>query len=160
MDTVVESEKEKTGNCLLDTFLQLKNGEPGPQDAQLLEYFDNLPAMPAARMLGDWTGGILSRNHPVEKQLKAMNWHGKRFGGADDVSPIVSLDPSGNRVVNDVLGKASLREVVFRGVATATMIYDKSPVFDHFRKVTEDLVVGVMDQKGSDRALIFYLERL
>lgn len=146
------------GNYLLEQFRSLR--ESGPEDAVLFEFFDNLPAMPAQRMLGDWAGGILSRNHPVEKQLNAMKWHGKRFVSANEVHPIISLDTAGRRVVNDVLGAASLREVVYRGIATATMIYDKSPVFDHFRKVTDDLVVGVMDQKGNDRPLVFFLSRL
>lgn len=145
-------------NLLVKRFSHLKNGNP--EDYQLFAFFDSLPAMPVVRMLGDWTGGILSMNHPVDKQLHAMAWNGKRFSSADDVSPIISLDKSGRRVVNDALGTASLREVVFRGVATATMIYDKSPVFDHFRKVSEDLVVGIMDQKGGERPLVFYLERI
>jgi len=145
-------------NCLVDRFLQLK--ENAANDDQLFAFFDALPAMPAARMLGDWTGGILSHKHPVERQLTAMAWNGKRFSAADDVNPIISLDSSGNRIVNDVLGAASLREMVYRGVSTATMIYDKSPVFDHFRKVTDDLVVGIMDQKGNERALVFFLARL
>ncbi|MCK7597525.1 DUF4334 domain-containing protein [Microbulbifer sp. CAU 1566] len=159
MDTILNTAKSgAASNCLKTQFQNLKEG--APQDIALFEFFDSLPAMPASRMLGDWTGGILSHNHPVEQQLAAMNWHGKRFSSANEVNPIISLDAAGNRIVNDILGTASLREVVFRGVATATMIYDKSPVFDHFRKVTEDLVVGVMDQKGNDRPLIFFLSRL
>ncbi|WGL17443.1 DUF4334 domain-containing protein [Microbulbifer bruguierae] len=154
MDTVMETDD----NYLLTEFQNLK--QSAAADEQLFEFFDSLPAIPAQRMLGDWTGGILSQNHPVEKQLKTMAWHGKRFSSADDVNPIISLNDAGERVVNDVLGTASLREVVFRGVATATMIYDKSPVFDHFRKVTEDLVMGVMDQKGNQRPLVFFLTRL
>ncbi|HEY8568232.1 DUF4334 domain-containing protein [Microbulbifer sp.] len=154
MDTVLETQ----GNYLVAQFQHLQ--ESAVTDEQLFAFFDSLPAMPAMRMLGDWTGGILSHNHPVEKQLKAMAWHGKRFTSANDVNPIISLNDAGERVVNDVLGAASLREVVFRGIATATMIYDKSPVFDHFRKVTEDLVVGVMDQKGNLRPLVFFLVRL
>ncbi|WP_295801738.1 DUF4334 domain-containing protein [uncultured Microbulbifer sp.] len=147
-------------NLQEEKFIHLRDGEEVPSQAELFAFFDRLLAMPAQRMLGDWAGGILSRGHPVEGQLTAMRWNGKRFSGADEVYPIISLDEQGNRVINDVLGTASLREVVFRGVATATMIYDKSPVFDHFRKVHENLVVGVMDQKGNENPLFFYLERL
>jgi len=156
MDTVVAEEN----NLLVKQFQQLNDPDGAVDDNQLLQFFDSLPAMPASRMLGDWTGGILSHAHPVEKQLKVMAWHGKRFTSADDVNPIISIDAAGNRFVNDILGTASLREVVFRGVPTATMIYDKSPVLDHFRKVSDDLVVGVMDQKGSERPLVFFLSRL
>lgn len=150
----------ESGNIFLRLFVQLRDGDTAPDENVLFNFFDRLPAMPAERMLGDWTGGILSRGHPVESQLAAMRWDGKRFCGANEVYPIISRDERGHRVVNDILGAASLREVVFRGVATATMIYDKSPVFDHFRKVDDHLVVGVMDKKGNDSPLFFYLARL
>ncbi|WP_226662315.1 DUF4334 domain-containing protein [Microbulbifer aggregans] len=157
----MEMELTRTSqNVLFDEFIALKEGAEAPSESQLFAFFDRLPAMPAISMLGDWQGGVLSRNHPVEKQLAVMRWDGKRFNGADDVNPIISLDDAGKRVVNDVLGTASLREVVCRGVATATMIYDKSPVFDHFRKVHPNLVVGLMDQKGNNRPLFFYLRRI
>lgn len=35
--------------------------------------------------------------------------------------------------------------MVFRGVVSTTMIYDIKPIFDHFRYVNEDLVMGAMD---------------
>ena len=144
----------------LAEFERLLDPAQSPQDARLFEFYDRLPAMPAEAMLGDWTGGILSRNHPVDAQLGAMRWDGKRFVGPNEVYPIISKDDEGKRVVNNVLGTACLREVVFRGVCTATMVYDKSPVFDHFRRVSQDLVVGVMDQKGNERPLVFFLRRL
>ena len=56
--------------------------------------------------------------------------------------------------------KASLRLMVHRGVLTATMIYDRHPIFDHFCKITGDLVLGVMDRKGDASPLYFYLRRL
>lgn len=44
--------------------------------------------------------------------------------------------------------KARLREVKFRGVMTAAMIYDNLKIIDIFRKVDENTVLGVMDFKG------------
>ncbi|KAI4175717.1 MAG: hypothetical protein LQ348_006118 [Seirophora lacunosa] len=35
--------------------------------------------------------------------------------------------------------------MVFRGVTSTAMIYDIKPIFDHFRRVNEDLVMGAMD---------------
>jgi hypothetical protein len=57
------------------------------------------------------------------------------------------------------MGAASLRRVEYRGVVTATMAYDRHPVFDHFRQVDEDTVLGVMDRKGDAMPLFFYLRR-
>jgi hypothetical protein len=47
------------------------------------------------------------------------------------------------------------------------MVYDGAPVHDHFKKVDENAVMGIMngkgaldDSSGSPRHLYFYLERL
>ena len=56
-------------------------------------------------------------------------------------------------------GAAALRRVEYRGVVTATMIYDKHAIFDHFRRVNENTVLGVMDRKGETPALYFWLRR-
>jgi hypothetical protein len=152
---------QNTSTAQLAAFKQLRDADEAPDLPALYAFYDALPAMPAEKMIGDWKGGILSRNHPVDGQLQAMRWDGKRFVSSNEVYPIISLDAQGQRSINNVLGTASLREVVFRGVSTATMIYDTAPVFDHFRQVTPDLVVGVMDRKGdSNPPLFFYLERL
>lgn len=132
--------------------------EPVALDA-VLALFDELPAVATDAMLGDWEGGIVRTGHPGEAQLDALRWAGKAFRGADDVDPIVSLDEEGRRVANPVLGAASLRAVEFRGVVTATMVYDKHPIFDHFRRVGDDVVLGVMDRKGEEQPLVFFLRR-
>ena len=35
--------------------------------------------------------------------------------------------------------------MVFRGVTSTAMIYDTKPIFDHFRYVNENMVLGAMD---------------
>ena len=35
--------------------------------------------------------------------------------------------------------------MVFRGVTSTAMIYDTRPIFDHFRYVDEDMVLGAME---------------
>lgn len=54
---------------------------------------------------------------------------------------------------------ARLRMVEYRGVMTASMVYDALPVIDHFRLVDEDTVVGAMDMRGWDRPFMFALHR-
>lgn len=126
----------------------------------LQQLFDELEPIDLPFMLGEWDGGVFKSGHPGEKQLTGLGWVGKTFHGNNDVDPIVTRDEKGERVANPILGKASLRMVAYRGAVTATMIYDKHPIFDHFRKVDDDLVVGVMDRKGEDVPLFFYLRRL
>lgn len=127
---------------------------------ELFAFFDSLEAIDAPFMLGDWGGGVFNTGHKGETQLAALKWVGKTFHGENDVDPIVSRGAEGKREANPVLGKATLREVRYRGVVTATMVYDQHPVFDHFRRITDDLVLGVMDRKGDAFPLFFYLRRL
>ncbi|MGW0042520.1 DUF4334 domain-containing protein [Rhodococcus sp. NPDC003348] len=55
--------------------------------------------------------------------------------------------------------KARLRNTAFRGVDTATMIYDAHPINDVFRRIDDDTVIGWMDLRGSDRPYFFSLRR-
>jgi hypothetical protein len=128
--------------------------------SELDAFYDALPAVETEAMLGEWTGGVFRTGHPGEKQLARLGWEGKTFRGENDVDPIVGRDAQGRRVASDVLGAASLRAVRHRGVVTATMVYDQHPIFDHFRAVDADTVLGVMDRKGDAFPLYFYLRRL
>lgn len=123
-------------------------------------FYDGLEAIDTPFMLGAWEGGVFNSGHPGEAQLVALGWVGKHFHGDDDVDPIVTLDAQGQRQASPVMGKASLRFVRYRGVCTATMVYDKHPIFDHFKRVDERSVLGVMDRKGEAFPLYFWLRRV
>jgi hypothetical protein len=125
----------------------------------VLAFYDELPPVGVGDMLGEWDGGLVPTGHPGEDQLAGLRWAGKAFRGPDDVDPMVCLDEHGERRPSDVLGSATLRRVEFRGVVTATMVYDRHPIFDHFRRVGSDTVLGVMDRKGEERPLVFFLSR-
>lgn len=56
-------------------------------------------------------------------------------------------------------GKARLRMLEHRGKVSAAMCYDQLPVNDCFRKIDDNSVLGVMDQKGSQTPYFFILER-
>lgn len=55
--------------------------------------------------------------------------------------------------------KARLRTTRYRGVDTATMIYDQLPINDVFRRLSDDSVIGAMDLRGSSRPYFFVLRR-
>lgn len=126
----------------------------------LYAFFDNLEAVDTSFMLGAWEGGVFNTGHPGEQQLAVLSWAGKTFHSDNDVDPIISRTAEGKREANPILGKATLRSVRYRGVVTATMVYDQHPVFDHFRKITDSLVLGVMDRKGDAFPLFFYLRKI
>ena len=82
-----------------------------------------------------WRGTGLDTGHPMFGMLGQMHWWGKDFTEARKVDPILVTDEDGN-VVPDTSatggGGASLWEVSFRGRPTASMVYDRLPVIDHF----------------------------
>lgn len=72
--------------------------------------------------------------------------------------------PAASKVFNTVAGlfrttkpQARMRMTEFRGVLTATMIYDALPIHDVFRRINHDTVLGVMDMRGVDKPFMFVL---
>jgi Domain of unknown function (DUF4334) len=62
-----------------------------------------------------------------------------------------------------VNGEGSLWIKEFCGEVTATMVVDGQPVHDHFKKIDDDAVMGIMDGKNAldnGRYGYFYLERI
>ncbi|TSD94603.1 DUF4334 domain-containing protein [Skermania sp. ID1734] len=55
--------------------------------------------------------------------------------------------------------RARLRNLEHRGVVTAAMVYDHLPIIDIFRRVDDDTLLGVMDQRGMDAPYFFILAR-
>ncbi len=55
--------------------------------------------------------------------------------------------------------KARLRMVEYRGKVSASMIYDNLPIYDTFRLIDADILLGVMDFKGIEQPFFFTLHR-
>lgn len=47
----------------------------------------------------------------------------------------------------------------YRGIDTATMVYDAQPINDIFRRVSDDTVLGLMDLRGLATPYFFSLRR-
>jgi hypothetical protein len=71
------------------------------------------------------------------------------------VAPIAALRP----VLQTRAPKARLRTTRYRGVDTATMIYDQLPINDVFRRLSDDAVIGAMDLRNSPNPYFFVLQR-
>lgn len=63
------------------------------------------------------------------------------------------------RVLRTTRPKARLRMMEYRGVVSATMIYDDLPILDVLRSVDGDTLLGVMDLRGMVRPFFFILRR-
>ena len=54
---------------------------------------------------------------------------------------------------------ARLRALEHRGVVTAAMVYDPLPIIDVFRRLSDDVRLGLMDLRGLPDPFFFVLRR-
>jgi hypothetical protein len=146
---------------------QALRAAPGRLDPDQLDaLWADLDVVDAASILGSWRGFAFPTGHPIERQLTASRWHGKRFAALDDAQPLICRAGDGSLYSDSTAGRgeASLWQVEFRGEVTATMVYDGMPVFDHFKRVDDNTLMGVMNGKptvvlANGRHFYFGLER-
>ncbi|MFE6666019.1 DUF4334 domain-containing protein [Streptomyces sp. NPDC057697] len=126
----------------------------------------DLAPVDASSILGSWRGFVFPTGHPVERVLARSRWHGKRFVSLDDAKPLICRADDGGLRSDTAAGRgeASLWNIEFRGEVTATMVYDGMPVFDHFKRVDDTTLLGVMNGKAAavsagGHLLYFGLER-
>jgi hypothetical protein len=146
-------------------FAELKERTGLIPDADLDDFWATLEPATIDFMIGEWKGGEFNTGHWANGLLARLDWFGKTFNSATDAKPLVCLDAAGNKYSNieAMNGEASLWMEEFRGEVTASMVYDGQPVHDHFKKIDENAVMGIMDGKhGLDngRYGYFYLERV
>ncbi|MCR8826281.1 GXWXG domain-containing protein [Pseudosulfitobacter koreensis] len=143
-----------------------------------LARFDTLPPVMPDEMLGAWRGGGLPTGHSLDGLLEHLGWHGKHFASVDHVDPLVfepgiALDPRlmpvrialrWPRVAKSAATRTAFRlcrrllrasgpaarlaTVGFRGSASAAMVYDRQPIVDHFRRIDERRILGLMNMRG------------
>ncbi|MGE2716035.1 DUF4334 domain-containing protein [Mycolicibacterium litorale] len=152
-----------------ETFDRLTSRTDTIADAELDEFWAALEPVDIDFMIGEWKGGEFHTGHKANGFMERLNWFGKTFHSAADAKPLVCLDADGNKFSNTeaMKGEASLWMEEFRGEVTASMVYDGAPVHDHFKKVDDNAVMGIMNGKGAldfsngaGRHLYFYLERV
>jgi hypothetical protein len=146
-------------------FTEFKGRTDQVADAELDDYWATLPPATIDGMLGEWKGGAFNTGHKLNAALEQARWFGKTFNSAADVKPLICLDADGNKFSNVELGngEASLWLEEFRGEVTATMVYDGQPTHDHFKRVDDNTVLGLMNGKfamNGGRPAYFYLERV
>ncbi|WP_241038407.1 DUF4334 domain-containing protein [Blastococcus litoris] len=69
-----------------------------PEEA--LAFFDGLPTVPVADMLGRWRGSGLPTGSKLDGLLEAYGWYGKEFNGAESVHPLLFAGRGGPRPVD------------------------------------------------------------
>ncbi|MBI5259369.1 MAG: DUF4334 domain-containing protein [Burkholderiales bacterium] len=122
---------------------------------QLMPLYDQLAPASLEFMLGTWKGGKFDGG----KEPDPIKWYGKRFVSATHAEPLLCYAPDGSVYSYENLGLAQMREVLFRGQVCAALIYDKQPIMDYFRKVNDQVVIGLGDVKGKPTDFFFHLTR-
>ncbi|SDU31945.1 DUF4334 domain-containing protein [Halopseudomonas salegens] len=132
---------------------KIESGEAYSVDT-LMPLFKQLEPVDLDFMLGSWKGGKFDGGEP-----DPINWYGKRFTSPNDVEPLLVRDDEGQVVTYDKLGAAQMRMMEFDGVSSAALIYDRQPIMDYFRKINDDVIIGLGDIKGQPLSFFFWLER-
>lgn len=150
-------------------FTELKARTGVIPDAELDDFWASLETATIEYMIGEWRGGEFNTGHRSNGFMARLNWFGKTFNSATDAKPLVCIDADGKKFSNveKTNGDASLWMEEFRNELTASMVYDGRPIHDHFKKIDDDAVMGIMNGKaavdfsaGAGRYLYFYLERV
>ncbi|MGG7101744.1 DUF4334 domain-containing protein [Rhodococcus sp. 24CO] len=148
-------------------FAKLREQENDVSPTELDEVWAALETVDTADILGEWKGDDFATGHRLHDKLVASRWYGKTFNSAEDAKPLICRDENG-KLYSDIKGgngEASLWNIEFRGEVTATMVYDGAPIFDHFKKVDDTTLMGIMNGKSklvldNGQHYYFLLERV
>lgn len=84
-----------------------------------------------------------------------------------DAEPLICRAEDGTLFSDVELGggKATLWNIEFRGEVTATMVYDGRAVFDHFKRLDDNTLMGIMNGRpelvlAGGEFFYFLLERV
>src|SRR3546814_8833858 len=92
-------------------------------------------------MFGQWRGGSFRGETTIS------NFYGKRFNSPEHCEPMLRTDDEGKVYAWGDWGEARLREVGYWGKVQSAVIYDDRALMDYFRKVNDDLVIGLRSEE-------------
>lgn len=175
----------KSAVDIIGNILSARSAQP----SQILDCFDALPTADVSLLTERWRGFEIKTGHRLDGLLEPSGWYGKLFVNPEAVHPLLfysrdktelyAVDPmlvpltaplprssvlgTAMAVLRPILQtrspKARLRMIEYRGRSTATMAYDSKAIFDHFVRIDERRVLGIMDLKGMPGPYAFCLER-
>lgn len=122
---------------------------------KLMPLFEQLEPIDTEFMLGTWKGGKFDGGTEPDP----INWYGKRFSSRTHVEPLLVHTANGSIATYDKLGGAQMRNIEFGGTTSAALVYDQQPIMDYFRKVNDNVVIGLGDIKGKPTDFFFHLTR-
>ena len=123
----------------------------------LAALFEKLEPIKIEEIMGKWKGGYFKTGNLIDLTLRNFGiwrWTGKTFHSENNVNALMH-ESLGLKFNLPFIGNARMREISFRGKVSTSMIYNYLPIIDHFRKVDDNTLLGVMDVKG-EITLYFY----
>jgi hypothetical protein len=104
----------------------------GADAGDVLAYFDSLPTVAAAEMLGRWRGRGLPTGSPLDGLLEAYGWYGKEFLGREAVHPLLFRGRGGRpRAIDPAMIPLGL----LRSHAGLAKLWPVRTAFGHLRPV-------------------------
>lgn len=156
-----------------------------PTQQQMAAAFDALDPVDLDMLVGLWKADPGYAETPGGRMLVESGWWGARFTDAETVDPLLFRSDDGDGLLAaDLLRVLALiregvrnistrraevetsapigrvRMIEYRGVVTATLLYDQVPVLDYLRAVDNDTVIAAVDGRGmADRPAYALLRR-
>ena len=128
---------------------------------ELDELFAELQPVTADEMIGEWQVGYLFTEGTGSKfetflRYLPIKLYGKRFLSKNKVQAwVFSLFG----IKFGFPGATSILETIdYRNKVSTSMIYNYLPMIDHFRKIDNSAVMGIMEIKGN-LSVYFYLRK-
>jgi hypothetical protein len=145
--------------------------EPNQVELELLELVEQskrLVVVESERLM------VLYRQlEPISLDFLLGTWHGSLFNGQDGdgwwgknmispelVQPLLFKREDGSVYSNEVWGLAHLELGTYDTLSeTATLVYNDRPLYDYFRKVTEETIIGLTPAAAAGTDFFFQLTR-
>ena len=121
--------------------------------ARLMALYRQLEPVSIDFMVGTWHGSLFNGQ-------SGDGWWGKNMISAQHVQPLLFQRPDGSVYSNEVWGLAHLESGAFDGLSeTAMLVYNDKPLYDYFRRVTDDTVIGLTPAAVAKVDFFFQLTR-
>jgi len=121
--------------------------------ARLMQLYRQLDPVSVDFMIGTWHGSLFNGQ-------SGDGWWGKQMISAELVLPLLFQREDGSVYSNEVWGLAHLASDRFDDLTeTAMLVYNDKPLYDYFRRVTDETVIGLTPAAALGADFFFQLTR-
>lgn len=121
--------------------------------ARLMGLYRQLEPVSIDFMIGTWHGSLFNGQ-------SGDGWWGKNMISAEHVQPLLFQRPDGSVYSNEVWGLAHLETGKLEALSeTAMLVYNDKPLYDYFRRVTDETVIGLTPAAVAKVDFFFQLTR-